>query len=1159
MKIKFYLLLIALVTSIGSVFGQTFTSAGVNYRVLDATTVEVIRTDYSGALTIPSTVNYGATDYAVKSIEANAFNLNDKLTSVVLSEGIATMGANAFQGCVNLIDVALPTSLTVIPVAAFRSNSKMQSVIISEGTTRIEREAFMNATALENINIPSSMTFIADAVFREVPNATISVTSSGNFPLENGVLYSAGKTEIVYYRPSKPDTSYEFPNTITTIDRYTFVLAANLQSFTVESGGANAFIERDGIIYNTNATNRQLVVCAPGTLLKDIVIPDDLDVKNLSNFAFWNCKNIESIFFPASVTSINNGDAFRSCVNLERFEVAVGSPFTVDSEGVMYSNSGSTLYMYPPGRNEVSYDIPASVTAIADNAFRHCYTLESMIVPEGVKTIGYGGFNSCYNLKSITFPSSLEKIGAYSFRSCHSLTEVNFANNMLFTEIPEEAFSDTPSLKTLVLPETITKIGISAFDQSGIEEITLPSNLETIGNLAFRNTPLESITIPASVTSIGDNAFLSSTSLQEITFLGATPPATIGNNAFSSIAEDAYVIVPKGSEDDYTQLVTDGKLPVSAENIYVEAEVKVIDVPTNPSKPTFVDDKGNVIPNLPGMVAEDKEYTILPEDPEKHEVEKVILHHPDGTETELERDPDSGEFKITLDDDMDIEVVIVAKKVVTFINDGVSTLQYVKNGELAVAPNVSKAGSTLSGWANGSAGLWNFSTPVTVDLTLTASWTADVMYTVTINPIAGVSVNKSTTSVKAGSTFSFTVTATGTVTAYMDGSVFAPASDNFYSLTVSDNVTFTFALTAGGGSGSGTTTDGKVLVDGSEPNIGGGFPSTGEIVLTPPAVTPGTTPSVTIDGKEVGGSWTTDEDGKPVYVIEYEGLPNGDHTLVVDGKEIEFTTDNGSGSGSGSGSTGGTKVIVDGSDPVIPGEFPSTGGIVIYPPAIDPSNPGTITIDGKEVNVTVITDANGNPIAVEISYDGLTDGTHTLVIDGEEFEFTTGSGSGATGGGKVIVDGSEPTIPGDFPPTGGIIIYPPAIDPSNPGTVTIDGKEVPVTVITDKNGNPIAVSIDYDGLVDGEHTLVINGKEYNFTTSKNAGATSNTVLSTSATVTASYGTVTIDTPKVSTVYVVSLSGSVVYNAKVVGTVTVNVQAGIYVVVVDGVSQKIVVR
>ena len=986
------------------------------------------------------------------------------------------------------------------------------------------------------------------------------------------------------------------------------------------------------------------IVFGRSPLLKELIVLANLEFT--TNFSFLECPNLETVRFEGDVAIEEY--VFQNCSNLT----------SVEFLGITSFKQGAFEHTGLTG----TFSIPANVEYIGEGAFggckidafevddnnQHYKAIDGVIFSKDGKTLvaypsGRGG--------AYTIPSGVETLGAGSFRYTENLTEV-------------------------IIPEGVTTIERTVFHScASLASISLPESLRSIEYQAFKAVPITEISIPANVTTIGDRVFEDNINLKTVIFEGETMPE-IGSTVFNRCEEIEQIIVPNNS-DEYDDLLSD---------------LSALGLPSG------------VVPVLtPG---------------------------------------------ITVDFD---------------INGGSGDiLQKVFRTATAVEEPAepTRAGFTFDGWYNNGT-KWDFTRLIGASMTLVAQWAevipppAPTMYTVTINPIAGVSVNKSTTSVKAGSTFSFTVSAAAgsTVTAYMDGSVFAPASDNFYSLTVSDNVTFTFSLTAGG-SGSGTTTDGKVVVDGSESNIGGGFPSTGEIVLTPPAVTPGTTPSVTIngetatgswktdengdpiyvvdyeglpngkhdlvvngeefefttggsgsgsgsgtgsgtsggkvvvdgsttdlpgkfpsggeivltppavtpgttpsvtiDGKEVGGSWTTDEDGKPVYVvdydglpngehtlvvdgkeiefttdngtgsgsgttggkvvvdgsttdlpgkfpsggeivltppavtpgttpsvtidgktvtgswttdedgkpvyvIEYEGLPNGDHTLVVDGKEIEFTTDNGSGSGSGSGSTGGTKVIVDGSDPVIPGEFPSTGGIVIYPPAVDPSNPGTITIDGKEVNVTVITDANGNPIAVEISYDGLTDGTHTLVIDGEEFEFTTGSGSGSTGGGKVIVDGSEPTIPGDFPPTGGIVIYPPAIDPSNPGTVTIDGKEVPVTVITDKNGNPIAVSIDYDGLVDGEHTLVINGKEYNFTTSKNAGATSNTVLSTSATVTASYGTVTIDTPKVSTVYVVSLSGSVVYNAKVVGTVTVNLQAGIYVVVVDGVSQKNVVR
>ena len=1268
MKIKFYLLLIALVTTIGSVWGQAvgdrFTVDGINYIVRTITpdfTVAVDRGNYTGDITISATItDAGGQDYNVTEIGNLAFEQCFELYSVILPEGITKISDGAFSNAFGLTSVNIPSTVKEIRHGAFQGCPELNiNMVIPEGVTSIPTSLFRHS-GITSFHIPASVTSIGNEAAFEGTSKLTAITvadESSHFKSIDGVLYTKDGTKIVWYPDSKTGSSLDMPNTVTSLffgDRYSALTFGSKSLTEIKGGNPANFSSSNGVLYN--GAGSTLIFCPMGK-----TGTYDVPANTVISIEAFRGGSLTTINLPGTVSfaSSDVGRAFADNALLTAINVTSTSTTLSSDNGILFNSDKTTLLAYPSAKNDIlDYDLTSMTTleTIGGYAFTGNFYVETVTAPSSLTTIGTYVFRDAKSIKTVKPIDNVAYIGPFAF-SRSSLESITLPNNSGFTTIYEATFAECLNLTSIEIPSSVTKFegNNQVSGCINLTDVILHEGLEIITPQAFSTTGISSITIPASVTNIGIRAFATCSNLKEVVFLGSTPPATIVADAFYNLAEDAIVIVPKGSETAYADWITEKNLQaLPTADIYTKAEVNVVEDPSrpNPSKPTFVDENGKVVTVPPGADAE-KEYTILPEDSEKYEVEKVIVTDSDGNKTELERGPD-GEFQITIDDDMDIEVVIVAKKIVTFINDGVTTLQYVKNGALAVAPNVSKAGSTLNGWANGTSGSWNFSTPVTADLTLTASWTVDVMYTVTITPLTGVAVNKSTTSVKAGTTFSFTATsATGTVTAYLNNSLFAPSSDNFYSLVVSDNVSITFSLTAGSGSGSGT--DGKVVVDGSESNIGGGFPSTGEIVLTPPAVTPGTTPevtidgetvtgewktdengdpiyvidydglpngdhklvvdgeeyefttgggsgsgsgsgtsggkvvvdgntsdlpgkfpsggeiiltppavtpgttpSVTIDGKEVTGEWKTDENGNPIYVIEYDNLPNGDHKLVVDGKEYEFTTDSGSGSGSGSGSTGGTKVIVDGSDPVIPGEFPSTGGIVIYPPAVDPSNPGKITIDGKEVDYTIIADADGNPIAVEINYDGLSDGKHILVIDGEEFEFTTGSGSGATGGGKVIVDGSTPDIPGDFPPTGGIVVYPPAVDPNNPGTITIDGKEVDYTVITDADGNPIAVEINYDGLSDGNHTLVINGKEYTFTTNKNAGATSNDVLSV-ATVTASYGSVTIDTPKQSTVYVVSLRGSVVYNAKVTGTVTVNVPAGIYVVVVDGVSQKIVVR
>ncbi|MBR5591106.1 MAG: leucine-rich repeat protein [Kiritimatiellae bacterium] len=77
-------------------------------------------------LELPSTIN----GLPVTAIAANAFKNDPLLTSVILPEGVITIGANAFMDCVNLdiADVKLPSTLKTIANGAF-SGCKGATVI----------------------------------------------------------------------------------------------------------------------------------------------------------------------------------------------------------------------------------------------------------------------------------------------------------------------------------------------------------------------------------------------------------------------------------------------------------------------------------------------------------------------------------------------------------------------------------------------------------------------------------------------------------------------------------------------------------------------------------------------------------------------------------------------------------------------------------------------------------------------------------------------------------------------------------------------------------------------------------------------------------------------------------------------------------------------
>ena len=77
-----------------------------------------------------------------------------------------------------------------------------------------------------------------------------------------------------------------------------------------------------------------------------------------------------------------------------------------------------------------------------------------------------------------------------------------------FTTIGKEAFYETYDVKTVIIEEGVTKIGVSAFCACGMQEITLPASLEKIAYDAFSHCQnLKRIVLPDGLKKIGKSPF----------------------------------------------------------------------------------------------------------------------------------------------------------------------------------------------------------------------------------------------------------------------------------------------------------------------------------------------------------------------------------------------------------------------------------------------------------------------------------------------------------------------------------------------------------------------------------------------------------------------------------------------------------------------------
>ncbi len=578
---KKILLIILTLCATTTLFAQTFTDNGINYKVTSPTTVEVVNNrTFTGSAVIPSSVIYANVTYSVTKIDDYAFNNNPSLIALTLPNSVTSIGIGAFGSCTGLITLIIPNSVTNIGRGAFGSCTSLTSLSIPNSITNISENTFSSCKSLTTLNIPNSITSIGTSAFSNctgissiyIPN---SVTNIGNYAFQN--CESLTHLKVDWANPLLIN-AYVF-NYVPIENVKLYVPAGNLALYTVAPiwKGFGNIIEGvlplnfmvSGINYVVTSSTT-VEVGANNNFQGEAVISSivtylgiNYSVTSLGYHAFKNCRALTAITIPNTVTSI--GDyALADCNDL------------------------------------ISITIPNSVESIGDNAFSVCIRLLSLIIPNSVKSIGKSAFYYCTDITTISLPNSLTSIGYNAFNSCVSLTylKVDWANPLLinanvfqneqilsanlfvpsstlaaykaasvwqdFGNIVEGdlpltftasginytvtspttvsvasnagitgAFELPSSVINMGITYTVTNLGANAFKNcTGLISITIPSTVKTIGGYAFYNcSGLVSVNIPNSITTIGSTAFSGCEALTSLNI----------PNSVTSIGEGAFI------------------------------------------------------------------------------------------------------------------------------------------------------------------------------------------------------------------------------------------------------------------------------------------------------------------------------------------------------------------------------------------------------------------------------------------------------------------------------------------------------------------------------------------------------------------------------------------------------------------------------------------
>lgn len=207
---------------------------------------------------------------------------------------------------------------------------------------------------------------------------------------------------------------------------------------------------------------------------------------------------------------------FKDYIGLNYVYYAYTIPNTdaTDSSAFTYVNHGDSIEITGFNNSVSDVVIPSEieglpVTAISTGAF-YLSAITSIEVPDSVTSIGEMAFLGCTSLKTVKLSTGVAKIEKNAFGSCSALQEVQVAkDNPNFSSLDGVLYSKAQD--TLVIyPAAKTDAAY-----------TIPGGVTSVAMYAFSENPyLETLTIPNSLIKVGDSAFFNCKNLRSVSYNG---------------------------------------------------------------------------------------------------------------------------------------------------------------------------------------------------------------------------------------------------------------------------------------------------------------------------------------------------------------------------------------------------------------------------------------------------------------------------------------------------------------------------------------------------------------------------------------------------------------------------------------------------------------
>lgn len=563
----------------------------------------------------------------MKAISNSLCENDEVLDNLVLPDGIVTIGKRAFYKCTSLNKITYSQNLSLINEFAFGYCNSLTSVTLPSKVAAIQNYAYRNCENLQTMTTPASLEGIGALTFyncnrlktitlRPASPMTIGEAafercdSLNKVNIENVGVWAQTNFANIYSNPlyyahhlymgGTKLTEITVPSSATFINQYAFIGATDITSVTLP---ATMLVVSDEIFgdciklktLKIDATTPPLYVGTRSLYhsykdLKSVAITvPAASAAAYQSDDFWGHFTINgkastkthpeacerTPFFSRSNFHLNLGEEraltlnFRPNTGSISYESSNSYVVSVNNSGEIKGvDSGTAEIRLRSGGVtlctavvEVSSDDPMYVGIFHYNITskktvrvtnmglgaapnypesikRHEYTgvvrIPSSVTYAGVnypvEEIKDYGFYQMRDLQKTIIPATVAKIGLSAFEDSQWMKRVAFSSGSVLSTMLERAFYRCKQLDCVKLPDGLYTIDKSTFRYCDVlSDITLPAKLSMIDEYGFANCPkLQRITFPSTLASIQNYCFAFDDILEHVTI----PKSTVGIGAF---------------------------------------------------------------------------------------------------------------------------------------------------------------------------------------------------------------------------------------------------------------------------------------------------------------------------------------------------------------------------------------------------------------------------------------------------------------------------------------------------------------------------------------------------------------------------------------------------------------------------------------------------